>query len=261
LVNKGLIPPFSPLIKPLTGYPERSRALFPPHSETFFPDDKASLQRNSTYIRHIQSELNLHSLKHEINKAQTRVAPAPKGRRGGVHQSVPLTVGHAVNEGRPAELEVMRSRPQAITRHTTSIGSISEFLHAPPPTPITTPHAIYSTPNFAMSDSFVQRNCRNSLHPVAVPIYNTPSTDSLRAYPFSHCRSFSVPASPAFSASTTTLHAIPEGEVPQWPHGRYYANVNLRKGSDAGTIERRVKSRQRFGKFVRKVSGLFSRRR
>lgn len=245
-----------------TAHPKRTSSLFPPHSETFIPnDDDTTLKRNSTYIRHIQSELNLHSLKHEISKTPRPVAPAPGERRGVRRCSVRPKAVSAVNEGRPAELEGSRLRPQAVTRQRIrTIGSISGILHTPPPTPTTGPHAIYSVPNFAKSDNFIHKNRRSSLLPTAVPSYNAPITDSLRVQQPSDRRAVSIPARPAFSASSTTLHVIPEDQVPQWPHGRYYANVSPRRGSDDGTIKRRVKSRQRFSKFVRKVSGLFSRK-
>lgn len=256
LENEGLIPPKSPIVAPLS--PRRASALFPHVAESFLPDE-ASLHRSSTYIRHIQSELNLHVSKRQSRNVTPR-APSPPRKSSlappRTRHPTPLRSSFAPNEAMPARPHISRAR------HTTSIGSISELVTSLnddiPPLSL---DRIYSSPAAAQSNEFVQNNRRYSMFPVLATSSQNLHIDLLRAHQFSHWRSLSVPNLPDLAGSNSSLHSIPEVLSPTWPSERFYANV--RRGSD-GTLrspEKKLRQRPIINRVVRKISGLFSRKR
>jgi hypothetical protein len=251
LVNEGLIPPHSPVIQPLS---TRHSALFPHGAETFFSEGSVP-QRSSTYIRHIQSELNLHCLGHNINdspvsNARLR-ASTQQSRRA--RSPTPLRRSFQPNEAMP-------SQPDLQARRTTSIGSISELLSAAQQ-PLRSPplQRVRSTPTITLSHTFVHNNKRYSLLPQLLAHPDPVSSmDPLRAHQFSHWRSFSVPSSPARSAYD--LHDIPELVSPSWPAERFYAQRHA-GDPEVDAAGRSLRSGGRLNRLVRRVKGLFSRMR
>jgi hypothetical protein len=236
LQNEGLVSLTSPSIAPLVPFRlhKRSSSYLSHHAESFLPDSDSS-HRSSSYIRHIQSELNLHSLKYKLSKAPVHeLRPHPKRARS----PNPLRKSFTPNE--------VRLRPR--TRRTMSIASISGVLAQP----LT---SVYSSSDLALSDGFVQKGRRYSMLPTIIT-QEAPACP-LRAHQFGHWHSLSAPSSPIVDTRDHSLHDIPEVVSLKWPAERFYAKY--RRPADASGWEQRrvVQQEHTFNRIINKLHRLF----
>ena len=264
-------------------YPQSPRynAYTPYNAESFLPTEGRSLQRNSTYLRHIQSDLNIHRLREDLTQlADNALDPDRLYRR---RQATPLKNLYIHDENIPV-------RPPTRQRYAPYSGGAVE-LETPAPTPryeLETPSTIspmsphirriVSDPELTPGNGFIHTRRRSSGLP------SIPSPDEQHAHHFHIWDARSEPASPNLSELDSQFPEVvpdqfhrpevfpdqsdhPEVFPVQHHHPRvmpdhaYGYDEAPTEVDSTVSFEDREKPRRRFSRIVKKMFGFVSRKR
>ena len=233
----------------------RASSYFPHHAESFLPEDGA-LQRKSTYLRHIQSELNIHGLQHDVRRRSEQSPRTIAMRRG--HRGpgpTPLRTSTTFGDS-TQQLSIAQSGDMKATSNAVELEGDSPLS---PRTHAGVTEGVPLAPPTTRSGEFSFKGRKYSLLPTIAARSDSPTprkVDPLRAHQFRHWRSYSMPPSPPVFPELQSGFE----DLPEVVSNRFYVGARTFDDTAYG-IERKSKQRPRFNRFLKKLSSLLYRKR